>query len=267
MSDFGDAFEAGLKQERVVNLDDEPVVILKGDETAVTVASLTDRLQEHPRRKTGNLVFKDPASLILYANDHKTEQTRLFGDRDNGVIQAVFDHHGKGADLGGWCEHRASLMLVQERAWMAWTGIDRQLLPQARFVEFLEDHKRDIASPDAAELIEVCTALKGKKGVEWASGLDLRTGAIQLAYQETLEATSARKGTLEIPAHLTLGLKVYRGQEPYRVDADLRWRINEGKLGFIVALDDPDDVLDAAFADVVEGVGKATELPVLFGSP
>lgn len=265
MSDFKDAFEAGLGFDRVFNVEGGPIVVLKEGEQAVPVADLIDKLQPAPRRKTGHPSFLTADSFAAYVTAHKAAGTVLFGDRDRASVVAVIDHHS--TETPGWKEHRATLKLELERRWVDWTKLDRQLAGQEKFVEFLEDHKADIASPDAAELIEVCTALRGKKGVEWASGIDLQTGAIQLSYQETLEATSARKGTIEVPARLALGLKVYRGQAAYRVDARLRWRITEGKLGFIVVLDSPDDVLDAAFADVVEGIGKATELPVLFGAP
>lgn len=265
MTDFKDAFEAGRDFLRVVNEAGDPVVILKDGEVAVAVAELIDKLQPTPRRKTGTVEFITAESFITYANTHKGAGTAIFGDRDGAKVVGVLDGHS--ALAPGWGEHRAVLKLELERRWQDWAKLDRKQVGQEAFVEFLEDHKADIASPDAAELIEVCTALRGKKGVEWASGVDLQTGAIQLSYQETLEATSARKGTLTVPAHLTLGLKVYRGQAPYRVDARLRWRITDGKLAFVLVLDAPEDVIDAAFADVVEAIGTSVELPVLFGAP
>ena len=54
---------------------------------------------------------------------------------------------------------------------------------------------------------------------------------------------------------------------PYPVTARLRTRVRDGQLTIGVVLDQVDDVLRAAFGQVVAEVSTATDLVVLHGTP
>lgn len=224
---------------------------------------------QDPTRKTGHAQVTDTHSFGLYVNDHQvTGTTTLWGDRKAGRILAVFNGHTNSGDgKAGWGDHRATLGLQLTPEWVAWNQASGQLIAQEPFAEFLEDHLAEIVEPDGAALLEVATSLQAHIGATMKSAIRLDSGQVQFAYEETIEATAGKAGKLTIPTKLTLALTPFEGGEPYKVEARFRYRLANGTLKLGVVLDRPDDVLRAAFADVVKQVEDDTSLTVLYGTP
>lgn len=223
---------------------------------------------EPPVRKTGQVTLTEAVSFAAYVNDHKVEaHTEVWADRDHGRLVAVLNGHARRDPAAGWGDHRATLELRFTPAWKAWTAINGRQLPQAEFADFLEDNLPDVVEPDGAALLEVATSIQATVGAVVKSAIRTDNGEVQVRYEEQVEGKAGRAGDLTIPTRIALRLTPFEGGEPYRVEARLRWRAGNGSLTLGVVLDRPDDVVRAAFGDLVELVEAETDLVVLHGTP
>ncbi len=235
---------------------------------------------EHRRRhgqppfiKSGVFTFSEHDSFTAYVNLHEQSgRTTLYANREAGTIEAVLDDHAGGdvsqdlAAVAGWGRHRARLTLTPTTAWLAWTAISGQPLPQLGFAEFLEDHAADIREPQAAQLLEIATTISATSGAVIKAARRLDNGQVQFAYEETIEARAGQAGTLQIPQRIVLGLSPYEGMDPFRVEARFRYRLNSGALRFTVLLDRPDEIQRAAFSQVLTKVAEGVDLAILHGA-
>lgn len=223
----------------------------------------------NPRRKTGSVALTEHASFSTYVQGHGLPgATTLWADRDQGRIVAVINDHGTHDldDEPDWRDHRATLTLRLTPAWKAWTAASGQFIDQAAFAEFLEDRALDVVEPDAAHLLEVATSIEATKNAAHKNAVRLDSGEVRVRYEETIEARAGQAGELTIPSRVELALSPYEGMAPYRVTARLRYRLGNGQLRLGVVLDRPEDVVRAAFADVLGAVQEATGFTVLHGS-
>jgi len=222
-----------------------------------------------PERKTGHAQVADTRSFGMYVNDHQISgQTTLWGDRQQGRILAVFNGHGVSAEgMPDWGDHRATLTMQKTAEWVDWNNASGPVWSQEAFAEFLEGHLAEIVEPDGAQLLEVATSLQAHIGATMKSAIRLDSGQVQVAYEETIEASAGKAGKLTIPTRLTLALTPFEGGEPYKVEARFRYRLANGTLKLGVILDRPDDILRAAFADVVKKVEDDTSITVFYGTP
>lgn len=244
------------------------VIDLTGPQHLQTLDALAKRVGMPPARKTGHVQLTEHASFSRYVNQHGEQlATTLYADRQTGRIDAVLNGHLADDDGAGWGDHRATLALTKTDPWKLWIGVSGQLIEQEAFAEFLEDRAADIVEPDAATLIEVATTLQSNGSVAWKSQVRLDNGLVQLAYEETAEATAGRAGNMQIPHRIKLALAPFEGGDLYAVEARFRYRLRDGKLRIGIVLDRVDDVLRKAFGDVVDAVEEATDLVVLHGRP
>lgn len=248
--------------------------VVQADGTVAVIDLATDehrrRQGDDPVAKTGHVHLTEHGSFSHYLNGHASRHaTTLWGDRDAGRVIAVLDDHDNhdGEDRPGWGRHRATLTLSQTPAWKAWTQASGRLAGQADFAEFLEDRAGDVVDPEPARLLEVSTSIEATKGVAHKSAVRLDSGEVKVRYEETIDARAGQAGELTIPTRIELALSPYEGMEPYRVTARFRYRLGNGQLQLGIVLDRPEDVLRAAFGDVVAAVELATGLVVLHGTP
>lgn len=140
-------------------------------------------------------------------------------------------------------------------------------MTQEAFAEFLEDNLTDIVKPEAADLLEMAQLLTGTKGVTFKSGKNLKTGAIDFAYTEAIDAGGRRDGDMKVPDHFVIGLCPFVGSAGVEVKARLRFRISDsGKLSFLYLLEQPHKIVERAFAAIRSDIEGATELPVHMGA-
>src|SRR5690606_15598320 len=138
----------------------------------------------------------------------------------------------------------------------AWASRDlsadpRAWMDQQQFAEFIEDRALDVLEPDHARLIELATKFEATTKVEFGSAVRLDTGEVQFQYTETVGAKKGAKDQIEFPKELKLGLRPYIGGPIYYVFASLRYRIRQEGLVLGYALQRPENILEAAFADIV----------------
>lgn len=258
-SDFRAAFEAGFAAaETRIAPDGSPYVVAP----VGAVVHHLERMMPAPPRIRRCVRLDNAASFVEYISEFRGPGTTVFAALNERTITAVLDYDEPGAPA--WGEHVAWLKLQHSPEWLEWTKRNRQVIRQADFAEFIEDQLRYIVQPDGAALMEMVTQLEAKRSVAFRSGVNLQNGSVQLQYEETEEP---RKGNIIMPRSIVIGPRVFLGDRQVRVDVRLRYRItNEGALTFQYVLDEPEHIVEDAFAAVVGQVAEACDLVVLSGT-
>lgn len=210
-------------------------------------------LEEHlpaPLRTRAVIRTDDAPSFVAYVNRYKDGTTVVFADLAGRKFEAVIDYHYVYGPR--WGSHRVTLASAVTPDWDAWTKHSGQQKSQVDFARWIEDHLPNIADPAGAELLLIATTLEAKKDVQFKSSTRLQNGEHQFRYEETITGTAgSQSGSIQIPNEFVLGLEPFQGVGLKRVDARFRYRINQGELKLWFELVRAQDVLEAAFAEVV----------------
>lgn len=233
----------------------------------VEVVDLTgDQYRETPRRKTGTVQVRDIAAFAQYYAKHSTaDVSEVYANLDRNSITAVLDAHA--ADIPGWAGHRVVLTVRRTRNWETWAELDGKYVDQSTFAEHIEANLPDIAEPDGADLLELCQTFQATTEVSFKSGSLLASGARELQYTENVAASGGRTRQIQIPKGLTLALAPFEDNEPVAVTARFRYRIKEGTLFLGYVLDQPQDVLRAAFDRIIAATQEKTGATIMRGTP
>jgi uncharacterized protein YfdQ (DUF2303 family) len=242
-----------------------------GDESELfdlTTDEYRERQGLPPIRKAGTFNFTETPGFCNYIKDYGNSNRRsLWADRKKGHVTAIINGHDRVDGQPGWGDHRAVLTLTPTKEWTEWMKISGEQQPQDKFAEFLEDHLGDVREPDAAQLLEIATSISASTGTSFSQAIRPNSGEVQFSFVENIEGRAGRSGQLKIPTHIQLGITPWEGLPAYKVQARFRFRLNGGKLTLGVVLDRPDDVLRAAFGEVLEQISTATALEVFHGTP
>lgn len=230
-----------------------------------TVDLTGDDYKDAPSRKQGTTTVTDAPSWLAYWAKHHDDASEVYADAQRLNVTAVLDAHTEAGPR--WSGHWLRLQLRKTEAWEQWLKYDGQLLSQEMFAEFLEDHLPELIVPDSATMLEIAQSMQATTKAEFKSGVRLQTGERQLQYVEDTRAAAGRKGELTIPATFTIGVVPFDGSDGYKLDARLRYRIQDTTLRIGYKLDRPGEVLKAAFADVVKAIAEDVEAPVMNGTP
>lgn len=232
-----------------------------------------------PLRATGRIAFGDADSFSRYVNKHKDApgaasaaakgvgnegadhddmQTVLLVDVIASKFRAVFDSNA--SDAPGWGAHTADYNCPLSPQWALWTRENGKShsKDQEDFAFFIEQNQLDVIEPVGTTMLQIVTTLKAIKKVQFDSGIRLQNGQHQLKYHEDIGASAGEQGELQIPEKIALGIPVYVGQAPYRVEAFLRYRIERGSIVFWYDLITPDRILEDALSKVRVQIEGAT---------
>lgn len=245
-------------------LSEGTIVALADGGGKVKVVDL-EQYADHPRRAKATRVVNDAASFNAYVNKHAPfGSAEVWADTRRSTVIGILDAHE--AAEPSWEQHRAQLVLEKTPAWLAWEKIDGEFMPQLAFAEFIDLRAIDVRDPNPLELIELAQFFQAHRKIEFKSSQRIDNGQTQLEYIEEVTASGQKRdksGDLKIPENILLAIKPYIGGPIYYVNARFRYRIGEaGVLLLGVALERPQEILDAAFADIVKVIreGKpATE--------
>ena len=196
---------------------------------------------------------------------HRNARSRLVGRR----FEAVIDYHEPNGSAH-WGTHRVVLACSPTPDWDAWAKNSAQAKTQVEFARWIEDHIPNIASPAGNDLLLMATTLEAKKDVQFKASTRLQNGEHQFRYEETITGTAgSQSGSIQIPNEFVLGLEPFQGVGLKRVDARFRYRINQGELKLWFELVRAQDVLEAAFAEVVAQIreGLSDTLVVAGAAP
>lgn len=226
------------------------VYLVRDGEGAVHAID-TDVYAAAPRRKTAARVVTDAASFVGYVNRHKSPLTEVFAHTSTSSVVGVIDSHGATDLIPGWQKHTVRLALEKSKAWLAWEAADGKLVDQQTFADFLDDRYLDVIDPAPAVLIDIARTFQAKTSVNFESGFREGSGDVTLQYIEDTKAKAGQKGDIEIPARIQLALRPYVGGPIYSIWASFRYRLTGGNVVLGFRLERPENILEAAFADIV----------------
>lgn len=259
------AYKLGLAGQKPQQTEDGIPFVLVPEECRVQDL---EYLLPIPRRIRRKLDLREAGSFISYVNRFKSELASVIFAQitESGArFEAVLDYH-LGATDPDWCQHIATYACPLTVEWQTWAKSNNARMDQTTFAEFIENNIRQIVDPPGAAMLEVSTTLTAKTTVDFVSGVRLQNGNSTLRFQETTDAKAGQKGEMSIPGTFTLLLPVFEGGEPVKVQARLRYRINDGKLHFQYQLIEPHLAVRAAGQKAMEQIAAETKLPVFMGS-
>lgn len=239
----------------------------------------TDEFAASPRHRKAARVVTDAASFVAYVNRHRVAGTEIYAHTNTSSVIAVIDSHEGGAAETGWQKHTVRLALEKSKAWLAWEAADGKLLAQDEFADFLDDRYIDVIEPAPALLIDIATTFQAKTNVDFDSGVRLDSGDVKLTYKETTTARAGQTGEIEIPKRIQLALRPYIGGPIYSIWANFRYRLRGSSVLLGFKLERPENVLEAAFADIVTEIregrtdkdvfvhGGVGDVPIFAGKP
>jgi uncharacterized protein YfdQ (DUF2303 family) len=229
-----------------------------------------DQYRELPERKRGVVTVRDIASFAHYHEKHADAGSDVYANLDDATFTAVLDAHEAGSEGARWQQHRLVLALQQSLPWRTWNKLDRRMMPQQEFAEFLEDNCRDLAADgpvSAADLLEIAQSFQANTKVKFSSGKRLATGQTQLTYVEEIDARAGNRGEIVIPSEFFLAIVPYEDCLPAIVPARFRYRLDGGELRLGYFLADPARIAREAVAEISQNLAAELGVTVMHGCP
>lgn len=247
------------------NIDGHHYLITPPGYTAKDITDLVEKAQPVPSRKRGHVHLKDVPSLLAYCADQAMpDRAYIYANPDARTITAIFNDHRYAE--AGWRDHRAEFKAEYTPEFINWMTKNKVAMTQTEFAEFVEDNLVDLAG-DSAKLLDVATTLQAKTDINFSSAKHLQNGQVQLAYTETINASAGVNGALEIPKLFTLGLRIFKNGDGYKMQARLKYRLHSGGVKFWYELDRPERSVEDAFAGYTQQIREQSGYQVLIGTP
>lgn len=297
---------SGLSGTERVNLETGVAVAVSKGRELVSVKKFLDEFATKPDRRVGTDKVQSLQSFIEWVNRHKDQGTVVFCDatRTAPKLLAVADYHHANSDTEGGITGDAAARFGKFRAlyefpisshWKAWSDVNRKIMDQADFAEFLDDHALDLISPEMVdngkgEMIaslppEVAQylgyhggrmalpndVLALAKGLEITANaknvarVDVQSGQTALMYEET--HVDGRGQRVEVPKMFMIGVPLFdRAATAYRVPIRIRYRL-PGGIKWILTMFGDEQIVDKAITDAAKSVHTECEVPVFLGTP
>lgn len=206
------------------------------------------------------------ASFVAYVLRFKTSETSIFApvQKYNTLLalMACIDYHGPKAP--SHVGHRVNLTIPLSLQWERWMKINKVWITQTDFAEFLEQNVIDVLDPDAATIKEIVRSMEATKTGEFKSGVRLSNGSHSLMWSEEVQAR-AGAGNVEIPEKISIGIPIFKGDQPYTLSAFFRYRITDGKLRLQIELDRAEFLFDIVADNLIQKISDETTVPVYRG--
>lgn len=213
--------------------------------------------REAPVRRTGTYRPATVEALIDYvAWLMVKDQTTVWVHPTSGKVEAVFDDNGVDP---GYRQHRALLQLQPTPEWTYWAENDTKMMGQEEFAEHIEGGLEEIATPDAADMLEIAQSFHASKEASFRQSNRLTSGEQRLQYDETIQASAGKTGDLTVPTVILLAVAPFYGEDRYKVTARLRFRLSGGKLTLGYMLDRPESVKRDALEGIAERLSEKFE--------
>lgn len=205
--------------------------------------------------------FGDVESWSHYVTRYSFGDVQPFVTWHSGGLRAVLDYHGFGDkvdDRAGRAQWIAEYPFVRSPEWTAWTGLaNGHGVPQAKAIEFLEDHAPDIVEPAPADLMALLRSLRGTVNKAATTTL-LENGGTHVSFDGGT-GVSARGGTTELPSEFTIGIPVLKGHTnsdgqavSYKLQVRLRASVDDqARLALRFTIPLAERTLEAVFLDRV----------------
>lgn len=229
------------------------------------VTAAIEKAAPHRNRHQGTVMLGDVDSLLAYCADQNCKDTGyIYADPDARSITAVFNDQ-RDAHHSGWRDHRAHFTAQLTPECKKWLEHNAKAMGQAEFAEFIEDNFSDLNGQDAQTLLNVATTIQAATGINFSSARRLQDGQVQLTYNEIIDAKAGADGALKIPQTFTLGLRIFKNGEGYKLTARLKYRLASGGVKFWYELERPERAIEDAFTGYVNTVREKSGYTVLIG--
>lgn len=241
-----------------------------------------EHLLPNPRQLKATAALGDSESFIAYVNRHAQANAVVWCNFEpkNAKLDfvAVFDEHSHAGGPAGWRRHRATFSPGMSKEWETWLGSNGsgKTKGQVEFAEFIEANENDITAvegfPTSLQMHQMATEFVARQDQVLKSTVRLQNGGVQLTYIADSDAGTTE--AMKLFEKFAIGIPVFwqipKGDEPiagYRIDARLKYRMNQGKVSFFYELIRPDLVHQRAALELIErvrvGIGAT---PLLMGS-
>jgi uncharacterized protein YfdQ (DUF2303 family) len=263
----------------VLEVQEGHVVVAPGEMKVHDLDAIVQRNLPYTRRAKGRSQHDTLASLIAHANRFKSEESVAFcGARDGGRICVVYDYHPEEGPHGGRCEFIADYAFPYSTPWRRWTSKLGKQMSVKEFAELLEDGISDVSTwAEGSPTLPGVRYANGAELLTLAEGLTVRVeqrvvnqrkadnGTTTLVFSE--EHSNEKGEPLRIPNGFLLGIPIFTGGPLYAVPVRLRYRIANGAVTWVLAMNNTERCLEDAIKEAAATFAKETGLPVFDGAP
>jgi len=259
--------ELTVAAANIRSIGDAHFLILPPEYEKHDITSAIEKAMPEPHRKSGTVVMSDLNSFMQYVVDQATaDDCYIYADPDTRTMVAVLNDHGQGHEgMPAWRDFRVSYTAQLSREFSGWYKNDRKVMEQEEFAVFLEDNFADISEPTGETMLQVALTLQAKTEVSFSSHRRLDNGQVQLSYTENIDAR-AGAGDIMIPREFSIGLRLFKNGDGYKVRARLKYRLGAGKVKFWYELDRVENAIEDAFKAYVDQA-RTSGFTVLIGKP
>lgn len=241
------------------------IITLPDGYTVQDISAVIEATNPHRNRAQGIVNLGDVSSLLAYCKDQYAQELGyIYADPDARTITAVFNDQ-RSTLAPGWRDHRAHFAAAYTPEFTKWMQKNGQQMGQTDFAEFIEDNLTDVQGTDAQNLLTVATTIQATNGINFSSAKRLQDGQTQLTYNEVINTTAGADGQLTIPKTFTLGMRIFKNGEGYKLTARLKYRVNSGSVKFWYELERPERAVEDAFTGYVATVREQSGYTVLIG--
>lgn len=234
------AQEAARPTELAPTVDQVQAFVIPTESKLVLESA--EKFADAPFNVRGTYKVATVESFKAYLERFVDNDTTVWVHPTSGQVRAVVNDHTDGREPR-WGDHRVELDLIPTDQWKFWMSNTNKLLSQETFAEHIEDGVEEIVEPDAATMLEIAQSFHMATSATFRSATRLADGQVQVAYDEENTASAGKGGDLTIPTVFTLAVAPFVGEDPYRVQARLRYRAKGGVLAIGYTLERPDDVV------------------------
>lgn len=228
-------------------------------------------LLERPLQLNQSVNLHTAKDFIAYVNRFSDPNSMIFVDVLGGKIQAVLDYHeahkadavtsDQAKNQARHGKHIANFNVEKTPEFIKICEKSGVAMSQQDFALFLEDVMPYVNQPAAAELYEIVSTLSAKSSVDFKSGIRTDNGQVSLTYNEKIDASAGREGSLSIPEQIVFGIQVHRGGSHYALPARFRYRIKEGVLRLWYDLDQLEKAIERSMEDTVDYIKNGKSFP------
>lgn len=261
-----------------------PVFINREAGTVVSLKKIFEEYRSHPERKTGTATVTTLESFIELVDRHKTDHSAIFANTDwkSPSLTAIIDYHQLAQGRADNGRHRVHYPFPLSEEWQAWIAQNGEVMAQAEFAEWIEDHIAELATPTddemseyeetfglkvatPAEIVTLSRGLKVHAETRVRSNVVLQSGEGEIAFEEEHRDTNGNK--LVVPGLFIVSLAPFFLGDKARIPVRLRYRVHGGSVKWLFMLHRPDMHITGHINAALEHAAGATELPAYQGTP
>lgn len=250
------------------------------------VASVKDHIEAFriaPVRRDGEASVTTLQSFIDLCSRHKDADSVLFAETKwpDLSLLGVMDYH-KADGTARWGKHLIRYKFPVTDELKIWMNMNGQMLEQAEFAMFLENHAAELSAPMDGEVeiyerlfkerMSTPTELIGlSRNLEIRAGMHVKRSERMASGERTVEFTedhtNAKGEKVDIPGIFIVSVPAFLDGDPVRIPARLRYRIAGGTIKWCYQLYRPEVFIRDRVKEDIRKAAEETGLPAFEGQP